>query len=64
MKRYTVRYMKKGKSIITAVSNYIDVMNLLKDANGSVVETRISENMPSVMHKEIAKHNEKINDTL
>jgi hypothetical protein len=63
MARYTVRYTKEGSATITAVSNYMDLSDLLKgDAKGAIVESKISENMPLTMHNEIAKHNGKLNE--
>lgn len=50
-KAYTIRY----NSIITAVSNYEQLMDILKgDAKGHTVETKMSEDMPLTLHNAIA----------
>ncbi len=57
--RYTVRYYGRNNNpVITAVSNYGELYELLKgDAKGCFMETRISDNMPVAMHNLVADHN-------
>jgi hypothetical protein len=54
-KSYSIRY----NETITAVYNYIQLMDLLKDkAQGHIVEVRIQEAMPESMLKAIISHND------
>lgn len=61
-KRYTIRYTnQRGSPVITAISNYSDLMDILKDsAKDSVVETKMSEKMSLTLHNAIAKHNSEV----
>lgn len=60
-KIYVIRYTKKRRSTLTGVSNYSELMDLLKgSAKGAFIETRMSDNMPLVMHNACADHNTKL----
>lgn len=61
-KRYTIRYTDpEGSATTTAISNYSDLMDILKgNAKDSIVETKMHENMPLVLHNAIAKHNSEV----
>lgn len=61
-KRYTIRYTDtQGAATTTAISNYSDLIDILKgNAKGSIVETKMHENMPLVLHDAIAKHNAEV----
>jgi len=54
-KGYSIRY----NETITAVHNYIQLMDVLKDAaQGHIVEIRISDAMPESMQRAIISHND------
>ena len=54
-KAYSIRY----NETITAVHNYIQLMDVLKDAaQGHIVEIRISDAIPEAMQKAIIAHND------
>lgn len=54
-KGYSIRY----NETITGVYNYIQLMDVLKDqAQGHIVEIRISDAMPESMQKAIIAHND------
>jgi hypothetical protein len=60
-RKYTIRFTESGASSITAVSNYSDLMDLVKgSAAKAIIETKMSEGMPLTMHNAIADHNAKV----
>ncbi len=60
-KEYTLKYIKDNERFIISVSTESDLMDVLNNrADGVIVETKISEDMPLWMHNAIAKHNKKV----
>lgn len=59
---YKIRFTNNNKITTIAIANKSALEKIIKgDAKNSIIECKIGDNMPILLHNIIAKHNLKIN---